>query len=236
MIIRWLLDRTGLPGGLPTLAWLLLCGVASIFLNGLPGGFQPLDPGFGWFLDRPGLLIGLFVVLAIVFAVFDRLDWQGPIKLQGGEGHRWARSIRSRLGLMAYAPLFLLIAYGLFDFAQRAGFAADWARLSVAAFFCLDLLLLALFGLAMAASPVAVLAIDATGVRLGKDLLPFSAVQRVRVKGDLKTREVALVADDQERWLDLSAIGISGRTFVERLVSMAPDLRVDWPVRGEGEA
>ncbi|WGM41019.1 hypothetical protein [Caulobacter sp. NIBR1757] len=236
MITQWLLDRPWLSSTWQAIGWVLACGVAVVYLNGAHGGFRPFDPLFDWFLARGSLLIGLFGLFALVLVVFHSVDWQGPVPVRGGDGPAWSRSMRSRLGLIGNTPFLAVISYGLFDFAQRMAFASDWARSAVAAYFCLDFLLLTAAGLMMAFSTRQVLGIEADGVRFGKRLLPFSAVERVRVTGDLKDRQVALVEAGRERWLSLETIGVSARTFIDRLKEAAPDLQVDWPIRGEGEA
>lgn len=236
MITQWLLDRPWLSPGSQMFGWLLACGVAAIYLNGFPGGFQPFGPAFDWLFARGWLLLGGFAVLAVVLVVFQNLDWQGPVEARGGDGRAWSRSLRSRLGLIAHIPVWLVISYALFDFVQRTAFAEDWGRAAVAAFFCLDFLLIAVGSLLTTFSTQQVLAIEGDGIRFGKHLVPFSAVDRVKVTGDLKDRKVALIEGGRERWLNLETIGVSVRTFVERLKAAAPDLQVDWPNRGEGES
>lgn len=231
MILQWFFSRPWLPGLVRRFGWIAVCALAAIYLNGFRGGFQPFGPLFIWLLDRTWLFFALVVVLALSGIILDKLEWQGVIELRGGEGHRWARSLRARLGLVVYMPVILVLSWGLLDFAQRAWFAADWGRFAVAAFFTIDFLLMALAGLAMALSARRILAIEADGVRVGDRLLPFAAVERVRVTGDLQNREVALIAEGHERWLDLEQTGVSVRTFVERLTGMAPQLPVDWPGR-----
>ena len=236
MITQWLFNRPWLTPGSRLFGWLLVCWAAFVYLNGFPGGFQPFNPVFEWLLARGWLLLGGFAVLAVVAAVFSKLEWQGPVEARGGDGRAWSRSLRSRLGLIVYVPFLLIISYALFDFAQRTAYAADWGRAAMAAFFCLDLLLMAVNSLLTIVSTRQVLAIEQDGVLFGKRLVPFSAVDRVKVTGDLKDRRMALVEGGHERWLDLGVIGVSVRTFVERLKDAAPDLQVDWPIQGEGEA
>lgn len=236
MIAQWLLDRPWLSSMWQGIGWFLACGAAAVYLNGAHGGFQPFGPVFDWLLARGGLLIGLFGFFSLAVVIFHSVDWQGPVEVRGADGPAWSRSMRSRLALVGYTPVLAVISYGLFDFVQRMAFASDWPRAAVAAFFCLDFLLLTLTGLMMAFSTRQVLGIEADGVRFGKRLLPFSAVDRVRVTGDLKDRQVALIEGGRERWLSLDTIGVSARTFIDRLKDAAPGLQVDWPIRGEGEA
>lgn len=231
MILNRFFHRPWMPALLRRLGWMIACILAAIYLNGFPGGFQPLG-ALAWLFDRTGLLLSLAAILAVVSIVYDKIEWQGVIELRGREGHSWARSLRARVGLLAYAPLFAVIAWSLLDFVQKAWFAADWSRFAVASFFFIDFVLIILDNIVRVLSPRRIVAIEAEGVRFDGRMVPFSSVDRVRVTGDLNHREVTLVIGGRDHGLNLEPIGVSVRTFVERLGSMAPQLPIEWPGRG----
>lgn len=189
-------------------------------------------PGSWW----AGVAAGACLVLGLVGTftqVFERLPWQGAIRVPIVGGYGWSESVLSRLGNALVLAGVLWLWTGFFGMAVQAWYQADWGRLAVALlfFFVPGWLLISRF-LPIHFRPL--LVIDGEGVHTYDDIVAWGDIEKIGAGGGRWSRDVYLYLNTgpalgPARRVSLGELGVPIEEFLAKVEELAPQVVIERP-------